>query len=382
MADQRTTGAPVPIALGITDLDVGGAERTLVELAIRLDRAAWDPVVVCLQPPGPLASVLSEHDVRVESLNLSKASQVLQAFRRWCRVLRGHRPVLLQTFLYHANLLGRFAARRCGVASVLSGLRVAERRSQWPLRLDRWTQSLVDKHVCVSEDVARFSREAAGLAPEKLVVIPNGVDIDAASAARAVDLSPLGLGSEHVKLVYVGRLDGQKGLVDLIDAAAKARCSVKQLHLILVGAGPLESTLRDRAAELDLSGAVHFVGWQSNPLDWMAAADGVILASHWEGMPNVVLEAMAVGKPVIATRAEGCSELVAPGETGWLVPTQDPDALAAAIRSFAEAAGRWNLMGQAAHLRAETFSYPQMVSRYEQLFRDVIAKSSAQAGVA
>ncbi len=170
------------IALIITDLDVGGAERCLVELATRLDPGRFRPVVYCLAAePSPerdaCLKALKAADIQVHCLGGGRNWQFPVVVRRLKQLLRAQNPELAQTFLFHANIVGRIAARRAGVPKVVSGIRVAQRRPRWRLWLDRWTDGLVDRHVCVSEAVAQFAAREARLPPKKLVVIPNGVDL-------------------------------------------------------------------------------------------------------------------------------------------------------------------------------------------------------------
>ena len=367
---------PIRIAFGITDLDVGGAERTLVELVTRLDGRRWSPSVVCLQPAGPLADGLRERGIDVTSLDLRSAAGVPMALPRWTRLLRRARPRLLQTFLFHANLLGRLAGRLAGVPHAVGGIRVAERRARWPLWLDRCTHRLACRHVCVSSDVRDFAAKEIGIPRRRLEVIPNGVDLDRADAASPADLSEYGIGPKAIVLLFLGRLDPQKGLPDLIEALRilnDRNPLAGRLAVPLVGAGPLHDELRNDVRRRGLETIVRFAGWRPNPWDWLAAADGLILPSHWEGMPNVVLEAMASRRPVIATAVEGTGELVQPGRTGWLVPARSPADLADAIEAFLERPQDHHRLGGAGRALAEEYSYPKMVARYETLYEELMA---------
>ncbi len=129
---------PSSIALCITDLDAGGAEKALVQIARRLDRAVWDPVVYCLSQRGVLADDLEQAGIPTHCLNAGPRD--LLVILRLARLLRRQKPVLLQTFLFHGNLAGRLAAALAGVPVVVSGIRVAEREKTWHLRLERWTR--------------------------------------------------------------------------------------------------------------------------------------------------------------------------------------------------------------------------------------------------
>ena len=253
------------IALIITDLDIGGAERCLVELATRLDENRFRAVVYCLAPAPPpggdsLLKSLQTAGIEVHCLAGQRNWQFLSIVRRLERLLQRQNAQLAQTFLFHANIVGRIAARRAGVARVVSGIRVAQRGSRWRLWLDRMTESLVDRHVCVSHGVAQFSAEQGGLAKEKLVVIPNGVDLAQFGSAETG-------GSGRSTVTYVGRLDRQKGLSWLLDTATAWLRELPNCDLLLVGEGPERKRLEAKCRRLGLSDRVHFAGWRGHSSD-------------------------------------------------------------------------------------------------------------------
>lgn len=365
---------PIPVAFGITDLDVGGAEKALVQLATRLDRSRWSPSVVCLQPEGPLAERLGPVGIEVLSLNIRSGRDVLPALMRWKIELRKRKPAILQTFLFHANLLGRFAAWSAGVPIVVSGVRVAERRAKGHILADKLTHRMSNAHVCVSRATAEYQIAAACVPKSKVVVIPNGVETkiavpaDESFAKEAKDWAA----KSAANLVYVGRLDHQKGIDVFLEALALLPAG-KRPNVAIVGAGPDQTGLEARSQKLGLGHLVHFFGWRSNPTAWMSAADGLVLPSRWEGMPNVVLEAMAAGKPSIATNVEGVPELIDDGISGWIAEPNDPQSLATAVDRFLADRHRWTEMGVAARRRAsQEFSLASVVERYERLWLELL----------
>src|SRR5262249_19035136 len=167
----------VPVALVITDLDVGGAERALVALATGLDRRRWAPAVVVLGPEGPLCGAVRGAGIPLSCLALGRRDPA-RGGARLAAALPSQRPWLVQSFLFHANIAARLAAPLAGSPWVVGSLRVAERRPSkwWHLTLDRLTAGLVAGEVCVSEGVLRFSRDVGRLDPARLTVIPNGID--------------------------------------------------------------------------------------------------------------------------------------------------------------------------------------------------------------
>lgn len=375
--------SPIPLAFGITDLDIGGAERMLVELVTRLDRSAWRPSVVCLQPEGRLGDALRTHEIPVDSLGVTSPRQAARGLTRWIRILRRRQPAILHTYLHHANMLGRFAGRSAGVPLIVSGIRVADPRSRARHWADRLTQGRVDRYVCVSEGVAKFTKEH-GIDERKIVVIPNGVDLEQARSAKPVDLSRFGVEPSHAALAYVGRLDReQKGLDHLMHALTIVRNQIplaEKLRVIVIGDGPFRAELEHMIDGCSLESVVKLAGWQGNVFDWLAACDGLVLPSFWEGMPNVALEAMALGKPVVAQSVEGVEDLVTPGVTGWLAPRGDLEAFAAALRAFIESPETRRRFGDAARTKIETeYSLDRMVRRHDRLYRALVAAPSSRA---
>lgn len=308
--------SPIRVAFCITDLDVGGAERIFVELVTRLDRSRWEPRVFCLSGPGALVERLHERGIPVTCFGVQKLRH-LGVIWRLAAELKKFRPALMQSFLFHANLVGRIAAWCAGVPRMVCGIRVAERRSRLPLWLDRLTQGFVDHNVCVSRAVAEFSIRNSGLAESKVSVIPNGVEFERFAAATAVDRSSLGL-TDAPLILFVGRLDPQKSPFTLLESFAQLIQRHADWQLLFVGEGPLQSSMSVWVAEHGLQSNVHFAGWRPDVPELLKAANVLVLPSLWEGMPNIVLESMAAGLPVVVSRVEGTEELIRSGETGLL----------------------------------------------------------------
>ncbi len=320
---------PIRIAFCITELDPGGAERALIQLVLNLDRNEWEPHVICLGPRAHFVQVLEAANVPVTCLNAAGVLSFPRVLFRLTQHLRRIKPAIVQTFLFHANLVGRIAARLAGVITVVSGLRVAERQSAWHRWLDRGTNWLVTTNVCVSKGVADFSAEVAGLNPAKLVVIPNSVDAELFSNATPTDMTQFGIPAGSRILISIGRLEWQKGFDVLLDAVSSLNPFPENTYFVIVGDGPDLNMLRNQA---ELTNRVRFLGRRDDVPNLLAASTALILSSRWEGMPNVVLEAMAAGLPVIATRVEGISELIRDGINGLTIAPDQPDELANAIR--------------------------------------------------
>ena len=326
----------------ITELEVGGAEHSLYHLACGVRRAGWGVEVACLDRPGPVADRLRQAEIPVLDLDFRRSP--VSGWFRLCRWLRRGRPDLLHTFLFHANLIGRFAARWSGVPRIVSGVRVAERDRTAHLVLDRWTRRMGDRLVVVSEAVARFHMRRTGWHSRDVVVIPNGVD----SGAFPVRLP---VSREKPRILFVGRLHRQKGLGDLIRALAILRRRRIACELRIVGEGPQRVAIREVLARTGLEDRVDLVGFRSDVEAEYVEADLLCLPSRWEGMPNVVLEAMASARAVVATAVGGSPELVESGQTGLLVPPHDPEALAQGLEQLILDPGLRVRMGEAGRRR-------------------------------
>ena len=364
--------SPVRLAFCITDLDPGGAERALVQIVTRLDRQRWEPAIYCLSAEGRLAADLQAADVPV-TCDGARGLRDWGVVRRLARDFKTQRPQLLQTFLFHANLAGRLAGWWARVPHIVSGIRVAEKRANRHLLLDRLTNRLVDVNVCVSRAVADFTVSVGKLRREKVVVIPNGVDYHRFAQAEAVSLEPFGIPPGSRVIVSVGRLDPQKGLVYLLRAMPTIAAAHPNVQLLLVGEGPQRPELESLAAELDITRRVHFAGWQSNVPGILRACDCLALPSLWEGMANVVLEGMAAGIPVVATEVEGVSEQIVSGENGISVASESPSALSAGLMcvlSDSELATR--LAQSAQHIVHEKFTWENVAADYEKLYAEIL----------
>jgi len=364
---------PVAVALVITDLDVGGAERALTALATRLEPARWRVNVFCLSGPGRLTEVLRQARVPCECLGVDRRKPV-QAVVRLARSLRRFRPDLVQSFMFHANLAARLSAPWAGCPWVVGGLRVAEREKRWHLVLDRLTASLATGSVCVSEGVLRFSRDVARLDPARLTLIPNGIDPRLFDRATRLSRAEIGVPENAHLALFVGRLDVQKGLPDLLDAAEQAIDKRPGWHLALAGDGPRRDWL---VAQINnrqrLQGRVHWLGSRDDIPALLKSADVLIHPSLWEGMPNAVLEAMAASRPVIGTAIEGTEDLIIPGQTGWLVPPRNVEALTKAILEAADSPECSRRYGEAGRQRVEKeFSLERTLAAYESLWARIL----------
>lgn len=367
---------PLPLAFVITELDFGGAERCLVRLASGLDRGRFSPTVYCLAPrpmagQDRLVQQLEAAAVPVRFLGLRRAWQFPLALFRLRRCWSRRPPAVVQSFLFHANVVSAMAPPRAARPAIVTGVRVAD-PARGRQRIEAWTSRRVDRVVCVSRSVADYCARQAGFPREKLTVIPNGIDVQAYPTRRC-PIPPELVGHGRRMLLFVGRLHPQKAVDWLLSLAPDLLARLPDHDLLLVGQGPQQAELQQIVTAAGLANRVHFAGWRPDIPVLLAACDLLLLPSRWEGMPNIVLEAMASGRPVAATCADGVRELL--GDQAEMQTADFGDRerfLANAVRLVRdqELAQR---IGQANRRRAATrFSRQAMIRAYEELYQQLV----------
>lgn len=345
---------------------VGGTERQLLLLLPQLATVADTRLVIIRG--GPLTDRFAD---AVPTRTIRKLGKVDPVFLgRVVREIRRVRPDIVQTWGTTANVWGSAAARLSGVSRlIVTEGALDEWKGRIHRRIDGRVYRWADAVVCNSQRVADHLT-AYGADPARTRVIANAVTMPARLHAR----------QQPPRVVYLGRLHPVKGADVLLDAVPSIRAAVPQARFVIAGpaAQPVErefaTRLRMRAQEPDLNGSVHLTGAVADPSEVLDGAAVLVLPSRSEGSPNVVVEAMAAGVPVVATSVGGVPEMVVAGETGLLVPPDDPAALAdAVVRCLldADAAGR---RAAAARLVVEgRHALPVVVQAWAALYRSVLA---------
>jgi glycosyltransferase involved in cell wall biosynthesis len=305
----------------------------------------------------------------------------LRSYRALKAALADIRPDVVHTHGSKGGFLGRLAARAVGVRAVVHTPHIFAfqwnrgwRRSLF-LALERFAARRCDRIVCLSEAQRRITAEAGVLPSERLTVIPNGIDANEYPGLRARGeiRSEFGLPPDAPVVGMVGRLMPQKGCGNFIRAAALVARELPAARFVLVGGGPLEGELRREADALGLSGRLVFAGHREDAAGLYPAFDLFVLSSLWEGMPYVVLEAMASRLAVVATRIPGMEDVVVEGETGSLVPLDSTGEIARAISSLLADREKRSRMGEAGRARVEReFTLPRFIAEHERLYEELV----------
>ena len=360
-------------------LGVGGTESHVLELASRLDRTRFDVTVCSLKDDGIVAAELRKRGVRVITLGGRGKLDVRVAWKFW-RLIRRERPVIIHAFLFWANLACRVVGRLLHVKIRLSSYHDVEVRRIWHRLIpDRLTMPWTHANVCCSEAVRRSVRAQLGGEEKKYVTIPFGVDVDRHVGAGSLQRRDLGLREELAVLGTVCRLvEPKKGLRVLLEAVAQLRkqSSVPGCQLLIVGDGPAYGSLCERAERMGLAPWVVFAGMRRDVAGLLPLLDIFVLPSLYEGFGIAILEAMAAGRPVVATAVGGIPEVVVHGETGLLVPPGDPVALAAALHELLAHPERARALGARGRERArEKFHIESIVRQHETLYEACLRSS-------
>lgn len=363
---------PVKVLYLITELNIGGAEKVLVQQLRHLDRSRFTPTVACLYDGnGAVGQEIRALGIPVIDLGMT-AKWRWDAFARLYQLLRRERPSILHTSLFHANISGRLMGRLAGVPIIICSEHTIAMESEWRYRLNHWTSGLVDRVTTVSETMRQFCLTHIGLPTEKVSLIYNGVEFSTQpQSTQAQARAELGLPANGTILGAVSRFDPVKGVNYLLEALA--RLHQPEVQLVLIGGGVQRPELEAMAQKLGIAGRVHWAGFRSNIPGLLPALDIFVQPSVYEGLPMSVLEAMAAGLPVVATAVGGTPEIVSDGVTGCLVPPRDPAALVQAIQTLISQPELRDRMGQAGLERVrQEFSVQQMVQRTEALYEELL----------
>ncbi len=306
-----------------TDLEKGGLPLRLANLAHHLKAAGIKPVVGCLAPRGPLHASLESDGIETFACDASGALDA-SCLVRFVRQLRRIDPDLIHASLFHANLAARLCGRLDRPRPILTSTVTIE--IERPLH--RWLEALTsgssDWHVANSRAVEDHIQTDLGFAPERVEVIPNGIDLDRIDQRQPARRSEFGIDENVPLIIWAGRMDPVKNLKTFVDVMGRIR-QQHELRALLLGDGPQRPHIETYVIKKGLRDVIAMPGWSDGVAAWLKTADILLLPSRTEGCPNVILEAMACGCAVVASNVPGCAELIQPGRTGELCAADDVD---------------------------------------------------------
>lgn len=353
---------PIKLALLLEDLEYGGTQRYAIHLLKRIDRELFSPILWVLRGGNDLLAMARESGIEVEYFSKSSWVGPESLARLAWRLLKTP-PQILYTLTVVPNIWGRVFGRLARVPVLVSGY-----RSLVPKQHERWLWPLSDRIICNAHMLRDVMARSFSVPEGRIAVVPNGVDTDHFQP----DPGPASMGP---LVLSIGRLVEEKDPLNLLEGFRLVSERLPEVRFEIVGNGPLRPELEARIERYSLEARVSLLPGAADVRQYMKRASVFVLASVQEASPNVVIEAMAMGLPIVATRVGGIPELVEDSRTGILVEPRDPKALSDAVTTVITDETRGRCMGLHGRQRAESFhSMESMVRDTERVLLSAFEK--------
>jgi glycosyltransferase involved in cell wall biosynthesis len=377
----------VHVVFSIDGMGVGGTELNALRTAERLDRARFRVSVLCIRKDGPLASRYADlgipvHDFPTRSIYGPHTMLQILRMARW---LRTERAEIVHAHDLYTNLLVGTAARLAGTPVVIASRRWARPHLKFRM-MSAIAFRLATRVLANSETIARAVRDEDRIDPARVIVIPNFVEESAFTAPPAETVGQwrreLGLTGDERVVGIIASLQALKDHASLIRAIASLAPRWPTLRLVIVGDGEMRAQLSSLVAELGVGDRVIFAGLRPRSPSFHYLFELSVLCSFTEGFPNSVVEAMAAGRPVVATRVGGIPDALVDGETGILVAPGSPSELAAALERLLKAPEEARAMGARGREQArERFLVSRVVPKLESTYETLLSGAKGAARV-
>lgn len=357
---------------------VGGVQQQLLSLLKAYNREVFNPIFCCLGPKEEVGKEIENLGIDFIALNRKRYHRFsLKIIINLYRLMKKKHIHVVRTHKYRASLYGRIAAWLAGVPVIITSVHGNYRKD---LRLERRIANkimskITDKIVAVSESIKKDIVKHDKINPSKIVVIHNGVDILRFNPENIFlnVRGELSINDNDVVVGFVGRLVPAKGLQYLIEAISIIQLKVENIKLLIVGEGSLIYSLKNKARELGIKESVIFTGKRRDIPEVLSCIDIFVMPSVAEGLPNSLLEAMAMGKPIVATTVGGIPEIIENEINGLIISPEDPESLASAIKFFIGNKGLAEKLGQAAkEFVLRKYSIKAIAVQWECLYKSLL----------
>jgi glycosyltransferase involved in cell wall biosynthesis len=366
----------------------GGPDKTILNSARFLEPFGYRTICAYLRPPHDAAFEHLRERARHANAELVEIDDRgpcdVRVFTRLLRLCRSERVAIWHGHDYKTNLLGLVLRRFWPMRLVTTVHGWVKHTARTPLyySLDRWSLKHYDRVVCVSDDLVQECLNSK-VPRQRCSLIENAIDLEDYRRTLTVLEAKrrLGFATDRLLVGAVGRLSAEKGFDLLIDAAIRLFAEGCELDLVIAGDGDQRQKLQDKIDAAGAGARIRLLGHCSHLHELYQAMDLFVLSSHREGLPNVVLEAMAMRAPVLATRVGGVPRLIEHGESGWLVEAGDPNALQSAIRSLLDSpALRERFAEQARRTVENRHSFAARMQKFAALFDELLGRDERLAG--
>lgn len=375
----ETPSRPLRLLLAVDSLEVGGAERHVVDLACVLHSKGYEVEVAC-SVAGSLAEPLEAAGVPVRPLTRRLVKRrVSVAYARGARRLLGERRFdLVHAHIFASSVAAAVATRGAGVPLVVTEHTEASWQTWRERWISRWVYRRAERVIAVSTPIQRRLIERGGIPPNLVTLIPNAVIPASDNPPDVAGTLPDGW-LERPLIGVVARLQPEKGVASFLEAAARISRISPEARFLVVGDGPLREELLAFAKRDGVRERVRFLGYRADARALIGLLDVLVVPSLTEGSPLIVLEAMAAGVPVVASAVGGIPDQVRHGEEALLVPPNDPDALGETLGDLLRDPARARRLGEAGRRRTENgFSHDALVRRIEAVYRAALDGAAVQ----
>jgi glycosyltransferase involved in cell wall biosynthesis len=357
---------------------IGGVQQQLLSLLKAYNRERFNPIFCCLGPKQEMGKEIEGIGIEFISLNKLRYNRfspgIVLELHRLMKIKQIH---VVRTHRYRSNLYGRLAAFSSGVPVIIASVHDNYRTDKRPNRriMNRILSKITDKIVAVSEDVKEDIIRYDRIDPSKLQVIPNGIDVERFNPEKNTSniRKEFPLEEDDIVIGFIGRIVPAKGLEYLLNALPYLKEEFKSIKLLIIGEGSLVEKLKEKAKKNNIFDNILFTGVRRDIPEILASIDIFVMPSTAEGLPNSLLEAMAMGKPVVATEVGGIPELIKNGRSGLLVPPRNPEALATAIKDLITNDQLAAKMGQAArNFVLNNYSIVEIAQKWQTLYLSIL----------
>ena len=357
----------------ITDCDFGGAEQVLFELC-----QAWHKefsiYVLILKQKGYFARRIEELGVEVKSYGLNKKVNLVYMlklpiiFIRLCWELKKIKPEIIQGILFQANLFAKLTGWLCTVPYIFCALHTFE-SGRIKKIIEKLSSRIADAYIVVSSALKEFCVKNFSIPRQKIWVIRNGVNLNLTLSSPEELRKSLRLKENNMVIGTIARLHREKGIDLLIRAFQALAKEFPELRLVIVGDGEERENLEALSKNLRLEDKIIFTGFQETPERYLEVFEIFALPSRIEAMPITVLQAMSLGRAIVATKVGGIPELIEDNQEGLLVEAEDQFLLTRAISRLVKDQNLRKKLGEKAKARAiKEFGLEKMLSSYRELY--------------
>jgi glycosyltransferase involved in cell wall biosynthesis len=359
----------------VEELTIGGLEKILTSIVLNLDKKKYNVSVWCLKEGGFFANKLVKEGIDVKILHISSSRNPLSIYKLY-NLLKNRKFDIIHTHAYSAGTIGRISAFLAGIPVIISHNHSVYDYYNRYYHFVEWLLSLItDRIICISDIVNRFTHKTQRINTKKLITIHNGIDSEyTVSEKRTSGLrKELDIPADHSVICTIAHMEEHKGIKYLLESASLLLQSRNDISFLLVGEGALKEELKILCADLKIEENVIFTGERSDIPEILSLTDIFVLPSLREGLGLAILEAMACGKPVIATNVGGVPEIAKDGVSGILVSPKDPEALHSAMNELLGDREKLKKMGnKGKRIFSENFHSEIMINKIEELYNSLI----------